>query len=48
MPFEIIELIYTFIPQEIFIIIMAGILYLIYNFLKSKGEKWISQGSKRN
>jgi hypothetical protein len=48
MPFEIIELIYTFIPREIFIIIMAGILYLIYDFLKSKGEKWISQGSKRN
>jgi len=48
MPFEIIELIYTFIPGEIFIIIMAGILYLIYDFLKSKGEKWISQGSKRN
>jgi len=45
---EILELIYTFMPQEIFIIIMAGLLFLLYEFFKGRKEKWINHKSKRN
>ena len=48
MPFEIFELIYTFMPQEIFIIIMAGLVFLLYEFFKGRKEKWINHKSKRN
>jgi len=45
---EILELIYTFMPQEIFIIIMAGLVFLLYEFFKGRKEKWINHKSKRN
>jgi hypothetical protein len=45
---ETLELIYTFMPQEIFIIIMAGLVFLLYEFFKGRKEKWINQKSKRN
>ena len=45
---EILQLIYTFLPQEIFIIIMAGLIFLLYEFFREKNEKWINQKSKRN
>jgi hypothetical protein len=48
MPFEIFELIYTLLPKEIFIIIMAGFIILLYEFFKGRKEKWINHKSKRN
>jgi hypothetical protein len=48
MPFEILELIYTLLPQEVFILIMAGLIFLLYEFFKGRKEKWINQKSKRN
>ena len=36
---EILNLIYTFMPKEILIIILAGILFLLYETLKDKGNK---------
>jgi len=48
MPFEIFELIYTLLPKEIFIIIMAGFIILLYKFFKGRKEKWINHKSKRN
>jgi len=36
---EILELIYTIMPKEIFIVILAGILFLLYDKLKDKGNK---------
>ena len=48
MPFEIFELIYTLLPQEVFILIMAGLIFLLYEFFKGIKEKWINQKSKRN
>ena len=36
---EILNLIYTFMPKEILIIILAGILFLLYDKLKDKGNK---------
>ena len=45
---EILQLIYTFLPQEIFIIIMAGLIFLLYEFFREKNEKWINHKSKRN
>jgi len=48
MPFEIFELIYTLLPKEIFIIIMAGFIILLYEFFKERKEKWINHKSKRN
>jgi len=48
MPFEILELIYTLLPQEVFILIMAGLIFLLYEFFKGIKDKWINQKSKRN
>ena len=36
---ETLELIYTIMPKEIFIVILAGILFLLYETLKDKGNK---------
>jgi len=36
---EILELIYTIMSKEIFIVILAGILFLLYDKLKDKGNK---------
>jgi hypothetical protein len=36
---EILNIIYTFMPKEILIIILAGILFLLYETLKDKGNK---------
>ena len=36
---EILEIIYTIMPKEIFIVILAGILFLLYEILKDKGNK---------
>ena len=36
---EILELIYTIMSKEIFIVILAGILFLLYETLKDKGNK---------
>ena len=35
---EILNIIYTFMPKEILIIILAGILFLLYEFIKNKGN----------
>ena len=48
MPFEILDLIYTLLPQEVFILIMAGLIFLLYEFFKGIKDKWINQKSKRN
>ena len=45
---ETLELIYTFMPQEIFIIIMAGLVILLYDFFREKKQKWINHKSKQN
>ena len=47
MPFETLEMIYTLSPKEVFIIIMAGLIFLLYEFFKGKREKWINQKSKK-
>jgi len=47
MPFETLEMIYTLLPKEVFIIIMAGLIILLYEFFKGKREKWINQKSKK-
>jgi hypothetical protein len=36
---ETLNIIYTFLPKEILIIILAGILFLLYETLKDKGNK---------
>ena len=36
---EILNIIYTFMPKEILIIILAGIIILLYEILKDKGNK---------
>ena len=48
MPFETLEMIYTLLPKEVFIIIMAGLIILLYEFFKGRKEKWINHKSKRN
>ena len=45
---QTLELIYTLLPQEVFILIMAGLIFLLYEFFKGRKEKWINQKSKRN
>ena len=36
---ETLNIIYTFLPKEILIIILAGIIILLYETLKDKGNK---------
>jgi len=48
MLFETIEMIYTFIPKEIFVIILAGLIFLLYEFFREKKQKWINHKSKQN
>jgi len=45
---DTLQLIYTFMPQEIFIIIMAGLLFSLYEFFKGRKERWINHKSKKN
>ena len=45
---NILQFIYSFIPQEVFIIIISGVLYLIYEFFRGKREKWTKEKLKRN
>jgi len=47
MLFETIEMIYTFIPKEIFVIIMAGLIFLLYEFFKGIKDRWTNQKEKK-
>ena len=47
MPFEILDLIYTLLPQEVFILIMAGLIFLLYKFFKGIKDRWINQNEKK-
>jgi len=35
---EILQIIYTFMPREIVVILLAGLLFLLYELIKDKGS----------
>jgi len=45
---NILQVIYTFIPKDLVIILMAVLIIVIFVLLREGFKKWISQGSKRN
>jgi len=45
---SILQVIYTFIPKDIFLIIMVCLVFIIYLFFREVFKKWISQKLKQN
>lgn len=43
--YEALQIIYTFLPQEVFIIIITGLMYWLYEFLR-RGNEENNKGQK--
>jgi hypothetical protein len=45
---SILQVIYTHIPKDLFLIIMVCLVFIIYLFFREIFKKWISQKLKQN
>jgi hypothetical protein len=45
---SILQVIYTFMPKDVLLIVMVGLVFIIYLFFREVFKKWISQKLKQN
>jgi len=45
---SILQVIYTFMPKDLLLIVMVGLVFIIYLFFREVFKKWISQKLKQN